>query len=96
MRDANAQTLRERKKTNPVHVGQLCVSRRPQVHFPALEGDVDTLRQRLHEVPLQPGLQPDQQGTSFCTFGYSDQTEKPVQLESSDKTEASSEQHFGN
>ena len=65
MRDANAQTLRERKKTNPVHVGQLCVSRRPQVHFPALEGDVDTLRQRLHEVPLQPGLQPDQQGTSF-------------------------------
>ena len=84
------------------------------VRFPVLEGDVDTLRQGIrrrplppgrHEKPLQPGLQPEEEaGTSFFTYGdseqsempvntrvgYSSQEEKPSQYESSEQSEESS------
>ena len=73
--------------------------------FPVLVGEVDALRQGLHRRPLQPGLQPDGEGTSFFTFGNSDQIEippdmgiggscqkeRPSQHEDSDQTEESSE-----
>ena len=75
-------------KYDPVHVGQLGAGAyRPEVPFPVLEGDVDTLRQGLrrrplppglHERPLQPGLQPDEEGTSFFIYGDSEQSEIPA------------------
>ena len=68
---------------------------RPEVRFPVLEGDLGTLRRALHEQPLQPGRQPDDEGTSFFTFGYSEQTEKPIQHECSEQTEVPSEQKTG-
>ena len=74
-------------------MGQIGVLR-PEVRFPVLEGDLGTLRRALHEEPLRPGLQPDEEGTSFFTFGYSDQTEK-IQHESSDQTEVPSEKRTG-
>ena len=74
-------------KYDPVCVGQLGAGAyRPEVRFPVLEGDVDTLREGLrrrplppglHERPLQPGLQPEE-GTSFFTHGDSEQSEIPV------------------
>ena len=79
-------------KYNPVHVGQAGVLR-PEVRVPVLEGDLDTLRRGLrgrprppglHERPLQPGLQPDEEGTSFFTYGNSDQTEIPSDTENGD------------
>ena len=88
VRDARAEINRERMKYDPVHVGQLGAgASRPEVRFPVLEGDVDTLRQGLrrrplppglHERPLQPGLQPEDEGTSFFTYGDSEQSEIPV------------------
>ena len=102
-------------KYDPVHVGQLGASR-PEVRFPVLEGDVDTLRQGLrrrpfppgfHERPLQPGLQPEEEGTSFFTHGDPEQSEipvdttvgdsfqeeKPSQCEGSEQSEESSEKN---
>ena len=70
VRDALAENKKERKKYDPVHVGQVGVLR-PEVRVPVLEGDVDYLRRGLrqrplppgpHERPLQPGLQPDEEG----------------------------------
>ena len=52
--------------------------------FPVLVGEVDALRQGLHRRPLQPGLQPDGEGTSCFTFGNSDQTEIPSDMENGD------------
>ena len=74
--------------------------------FPVLIGEVDALRQGLHRRPLQSGLQSHGEGTSFFTFGNSDQTEipsdmengdscqkeRPSQHESCDQTEESSEE----
>ena len=56
------------------------------MRIPVLEGDVDSLRRGLrqrpfppglHERPLQSGLQPDEEGTSFFTYGDSGQPEIP-------------------
>ena len=52
--------------------------------FPVLVGEVDALRQGLPRRPLQPGLQPDGEGTSFFTIGNSDQTETPSDMENGD------------
>ena len=88
VRDARAEINKERMKYDPVHVGQLGAGAyRPEVRFPVLEGDVDTLRQGLrrrplppglHERPLQPGLQPEEEGTSFFTHGDSEPSAIPV------------------
>ena len=70
VRDALAENKKERMKYNPVHVGQVGVLR-PEVRVRVLEGDLDSLRRGLrqrplppgpHEPPLQPGLQPDEEG----------------------------------
>ena len=47
-------------------------------------GEVDALRQGLHRCPPKPGLQPDGGGTSFFTFGDSDQTAVPCDMENGD------------
>ena len=79
-------------KYNPVHVGQVGVLR-PEVRAPVLEGGLDTLGRGLregplppglHELPLQLGLQPDEEGTSFFTHGNSDQTDIPSDMENGD------------
>ena len=71
VRDARSEANRERRKNDPVHVGEIGMGARvykPEVRFPVLEGDVDTLRQGIRrrplppghpEQPLQPGLQPE-------------------------------------
>ena len=55
-----------------------------------MEGDVGSLHRGLrqrplppgpHERPLQPGLQPDEEGTSFFTNGNSDKSETPSKIE---------------
>ena len=88
VRDARAEMNKEKMKYDPVHVGQLGAhAYKPEVRFPVLEGDVETLRQGLrrrplppglHERPLQPGLQPEEEGTSFFTHGDFEQSEIPV------------------
>ena len=91
VRDSRSEANKERKKYDPVPVGEIGMGARaykPEVHFPVLEGDVDTLRQGirrrplppgLHERPLQPGLQPEEEeeGTSFFTYRDSEQSEIP-------------------
>ena len=54
------QANKEKKKYDPVHVGEIGMSARstrPVVRFPVLEGDVDTLRQGIRRRPLPPGRQ---------------------------------------
>ena len=63
--------------------------------LPVLVGEVDSLREGLHQRPLPVGLQPEEKGTSFFTIGYSDQTEIPNQYECSDQTEVPSEKKTG-
>ena len=97
VRDARAELNKERMQYDPVHVGQLGAGAyRPEVRFPVLEGDVDTLRQGLrrrplppglHERPLQPGLQPEEEGTSFFTHGDSEQSEIPVDMKVGDSSQ---------
>ena len=88
-----------------MHVGQIGVLR-PEVRVPVLEGDLDSLRRGLrqrplppgpHERPLQPGLQPDEEGTSFFTNGNSDQAAAPSNTKNgnSDQTEIPSDNENG-
>ena len=101
VRDARSEANKERMKYDPVHVGQLGArAYKPEVRFPVLEGDVDTLRQGirrrplppgLHERPLQPGLQPEEEeeeGTSFFTHGDSEQSEIPVDTRTVDSDQS--------
>ena len=94
-RDSRSAANKDKKKNDPVHVGEIGMSARstkPVVRFPVLEGGIDTLPQGIrrlplppgrHVRPLQPGLQPEEEeeGTSFFTYGSSEQSEVPFDTE---------------